>query len=136
MAYKIKKAPHIEDQLEIQDKDETLTIDVDLYVDDVLGRIDDVRASLGSARKKVQELKRTEAGRQEISQAYQALSSATVALFELIFGSDQTQKIIEFYGGRTAAALGDLLPYVTGVILPAVKSAQEELSKRYTAWNL
>ena len=28
------------------------------------------------------------------------------------------------------------LPTPTGVILPAVKSAQEELSKRYTAWNL
>lgn len=137
MAYTVKKAPHIEDEVTIQDEHgrPDLTLYVNLYVDDIMADIDAVRAKLGSAQRRIQELRKESAGADQVTEAYGLLQEAATELFKLIFGEGQTDELLTYYEGRTAAALGDLLPYITGVILPEVKKAQKELAARYTAWD-
>lgn len=137
MAYTIKKASHIQDELTIQDGNgkADLTLSIDLYVDDILQDIDTVRTKLGAAQQSVADLKKTGAEAGCVSEAYGALQNATVELFRLIFGEEQTEALINYYDGRIASALGDLLPYFINVILPEVKTAQAELADRYAAWN-
>lgn len=135
MAYTINKAPHVQDEVTIQDGGKTLTVAVDIYVDDVLADIGRVRAEIAEAQARVQDLKRQEAGRDEVVAALQQLDRAAAELFTLIFGEDQTEELNRFYGGRTLSMLVDFLPYFTEVILPAVNDAQKRLADRYTAWR-
>ena len=137
MAYTIKKAARIQDELTIQDDKgkADLTLSIDLYVDDILQDIDTVRAKLGAAQQSVADLKKTGAETGRVSEAYGALQNVTVELFRLIFGEEQTEALINYYDGRTASALGDLLPYFINVILPEGKTAQAELADRYAAWT-
>lgn len=135
MAYTIKKAPHIQDEVVIQDGEKKLTLTVNIYVDDIMTEVDATRAQLAQAQARIQELRRASAGENEIAAAYLELSRAAVSLFRLVFGPEQTELLVEFYDDRVAAALADLVPYLTEVILPAIKTAQADLAKRYTAWN-
>lgn len=135
MAYTIKKAPHIQDEVTIQDGEKTLVLSVNLYVDDVMAEIDATRAKLGQAQARIRELRKESVEENEIAAAYAELSRATIALFQLIFGQEQTEQLVAFYDDRVAAALADLVPYLTEVILPAIKAAQADLAKRYTEWN-
>ena len=137
MAYTIKKATRIQDELTIQDGNgkADLVLRVDLCVDDILADIDAVRAKLGEAQRTVAELRKEGADSGRISAAYAALHDTTVKLFRLIFGEAQTEELISFYGGKTVSALGDLLPYFVNVVLPEVKKAQADLAERYAAWN-
>ena len=135
MAYTINKTPHVQDEVTIQDGDKTLTVAVDLYVDDVLADIGRVRAELAEAQARVQDLKKQEAGRDEVVAAIQQMDRAAMELFGLIFGEDQTEELNRFYDGRTLSMLGDFIPYFTDVILPAVTDAQKRLADTYTAWR-
>ena len=135
MAYTITKAPHVRDEVTIQDGDKTLTVAVDLYVDDVLADIGRVRAELAEAQARVQDLKRQEAGKDEVVAALQQLDRVAMELFGLIFGPEQTEELNHFYDGRTLSMLGDFIPYFTDVILPAVNDAQKRLADTYTAWR-
>ena len=137
MAYTIKKAPHIQDEVTIQDEHggTDLELHVDIYVDDILELIDPVRARLAAAQASVAELKRSGAGARELDKANLALKEATLELFRLIFGLEQTDSLIGYYGGRMISALADFLPYISEVILPEVQKAQKDLADRYKAWN-
>lgn len=140
MAYTIQKAAHIQDELTIKDDSgrDDLTLHINIYIDDILQDIDAVRARLGAAQQAVAELKAGgAAGREpgEIKAAHDALKSAAEDLFRLIFGDGPTDDLIRYYDGRIASALGDLLPYITQVILPEIRKAQAELAERYAAWN-
>ena len=135
MAYTINKAPHVRDEVTIQDGDQTLTLTVDLYVDDVLADISRVRAELAEAQQKIRRLKQEGAGDAETIDAVNNLTGAATELFRLIFGEEQTIQIDQFYNGRTLSMLADFMPYFTDVILPAIKDAQKRLADTYTAWR-
>lgn len=133
--YTIKKAAHIVDELRIEDDGKVLDLNINIYVDDILENFEVNRAAMGEAHRRLMELRAaTDADPGQIAAASESLNRAAVSLFEMIFGAEDTQRLVDFYDGRVLTLLGDMMPYITGVILPEIKRAQQDLAKTYTSW--
>lgn len=126
--YTIKKAAHIVDELKIEDGDKTMTVDVNIYVDDVMADVVKCQKKIALAQAKIRENKND-------GDALAGLGEAVIALFGLLFGEEQTKAIVEFYENRTASMLADFLPYIAQVIIPEIQKAQKNLAATYTSWK-
>lgn len=134
--YTIKKSAQIVDELKIEDGDNSLTLNVNIYVDDILAEFEEQRAAIAKAQSDLKALKASkEADPTQIGAALNSLNDATYALFELIFGKKQTDELVKYYNGRILTMLGDFLPYFSDVILPAIKKAQTDLANKYKSWR-
>lgn len=126
--YTIKKAAHIVDELKIEDGDKTMTVDVNIYVDDVMADVVKCQKKIALAQAKIRENKND-------GDALAGLGEAVIALFGLLFGEEQTKAIVDFYENRTASMLADFLPYIAQVIIPEIQKAQKNLAATYTSWK-
>lgn len=136
--YTIKKAAHIVDELKIEDGNggPDLELYINIYVDDILADFEDLRGRIGKAQSDLKALKASkEADPTQIGVALNSLNDATYALFELIFGKEQTDQLVNYYDNRVLSMLGDFLPYISGVILPEIRKAQTDLADKYKSWN-
>ena len=136
--YTIKKAAHIVDELKIEDGNggQDLELYINIYIDDILADFEDLRARIGKAQSDLKALKASkEADPTQIGVALNSLNDATYALFELIFGKEQTEQLVSYYNNRVLSMLGDFLPYFSDVIMPEIKKAQTDLADKYKSWN-
>ena len=136
--YTIKKAAHIVDELKIEDENggKDLEIYVNIYVDDILADFEEKRAAIGKAQSDLRALKASkETDPSQIGVVLNSLNDATYALFELIFGKEQTEQLVSYYNNRVLSMLGDFLPYFSDVIMPEIKKAQTDLADKYKSWN-
>lgn len=133
--YTIKKAAHIVDELRIEDGEKSLVLNVNIYIDDIMEDFETRRAIIGKAQQNLTELKKSKtADAEQLAAAAGALNEAVNALFGMIFGEEQTRELLDFYDGRPLTMLADFLPYITQVILPEIKKAQESLADKYRSW--
>ena len=135
MSYIIKKAAHITDEVRIQDADQELVLNVNIYIDDIMERFEDCRRKIVAAQQKILDLKRSKAPEETVDETQASLRVAIMALFELIFGKEQTERLLQYYDGRHVSMLSDFLPYIVNTILPGVQEAQKGLAERYSKWN-
>ena len=135
--YTIKKAAHIVDELKIDGDDgKDLTLNVNIYIDDILAGFEEKRLAIKKAQEDLKALKASkETDPAEIGLVLNSLNDAAYALFELIFGKEQTEKLVQFYDNRVLSMLGDFLPYFSEVILPEIKKAQSDLADKYKSWS-
>lgn len=125
--YQITRTNHITDEIELHDGDKTLQVKVDLTVDQILQQYNrDLQAILSSKDQII-----TLSDDREIEAATARLGAAIVAFFGLIFGQEQTEKILEFYGGNHNDMFADFLPYLVNEIMPKIQQAQEDIAARY-----
>lgn len=125
--YQITRTNHITDEIELHDGDKTLQVKVDLTVDQILQQYNrDLQAILSSKDRII-----TLSDDREIEAATARLGAAIVAFFGLIFGQEQTEKILEFYGGNHNDMFADFLPYLVNEIMPKIQQAQEDIAARY-----
>ena len=124
--YQIKRN-HIVEELEIEDNGKTLQVNVDINVDNMLKAYNNAQYKIAQASldaKKAAEDK-------DMSQAEEAMGNAVLGLFEVIFGEEQTKKIIEFYDNKALEMLGDIAPFISEVVAPRFKEAQDRIADRY-----
>ena len=124
--YQIKRN-HIVEELEIEDNGKTLHIDVDINVDSVLKAYTKAQYKIAQASEEI----KASTGTKDLSQAEEAMGNAVLGLFEVIFGEEQTQKIIEFYDNKALEMLGDITPFIVEVVAPRFKEAQDRISESY-----
>jgi len=76
---------------------------------------------------------------EEKLQSYLAASKKTgdyaIAFFNVLFGEDNTSKILEFYADRYEEMFNEILPFVFEVIIPQISAynarKREEIKKQY-----
>lgn len=126
--YTVTKRNAIEEELTIQNlKGEAeLTLCVSLHVDDILAQYNRLRRILGEAQENLSKDPTSE-------EALTGYGAAVVAFFELIFGADGCQKLLDYYKGRYGDMLSDVAPFVVDVIQPQVNKAMKERAARYKA---
>ena len=125
--YQITRTNHITDEIQLNDGDKTMQVKVDLTVDQILQQYNrDLQAILSSKDQII-----TLSDDREIEAATARLGAAIVAFFGLIFGQEQTEKILEFYGGNHNDMFADFLPYLVNEIMPKIQQAQEDIAARY-----
>ena len=124
--YQIKRN-HIVEDLQIEDNGKTLDLKVDINADSILQAYNKAQYGIAKSSKMAKEA----ADENDVSKAQEAMGSAILNLFEIIFGEDQTQKIIEFYDNRYLEMLGDIAPFITDVVAPRIADAQQAIADRY-----
>lgn len=120
--YQIKRN-HVTEELQVEDNGETLDLRVDLNVDAIMQRYVAAARSLAEAQKEIR--KGTDEDR------VQKLGAAIVELFGVIFGPDQTRRLVEFYGGAYTEMLADVAPFVNDVVAPKINEAQKRIMAQY-----
>ena len=131
MAYQIRKSTKISEQLQLGDD---LIIDVEINPSKMATAImtgynDIIRSKL--TLEKIGKAKNIE----DIPEQVQEIGIAFINLFNLIFGEENTLKIIDYFEKDYADMLEQILPFITDAVLPACKQAakekQEKAAKQY-----
>jgi hypothetical protein len=123
--YQVKRNRVVED-LELDDNGKKLTIHVDMGVDAILQRYTQAARVLSAAQQEVRKAPDDET-------KVEKLGEAILKLFETIFGTDQTNKILEFYDGAYLEMLTDIAPFINDVVAPKITEAQQRIAGQYAA---
>ncbi len=115
MAYQITRKAKITETLELYRADGSLaeTINVDLDIDLMGGRVNKARENMAIAQLELEKDNRN----------VEAFGRAVLSLFNVIFGEDGTRRIVDFYDGKEGEMLLDLFPFINNVIMPQVEAA-------------
>ncbi len=115
MAYQITRKAKITETLELYRADGSLaeTINVDLDIDLMGGRVNKARENMAIAQLELEKDKRN----------VEAFGRAVLSLFNVIFGEDGTRRIVDFYDGKEGEMLLDMFPFINNVIMPQVEAA-------------
>ena len=97
---------------------------VDIVVDDFRNRYPRIMADV----KKAEEM--LDANGEDNTDAIVASQMAVKAVFVLVFGEVQAREFLEYYENRYSEAFMDVVPFITDEIIPEVKKAVEQESKR------
>lgn len=124
--YQIKRN-HIVEDLEIEDNGKTLILNVDINVDTMLRSYNKAQIKIAQASMDAKKA----ADDNDLAKAEEAMGDAVLGLFEIIFGEEQTQKIIEFYDNKALEMLGDIAPFISEVIAPKFQEAQNKITESY-----
>ena len=118
MAYQIKRKQRVRETLELCNSEGNveLTVHVDIDLDVMGGRIANAHDVLRMANELVAE-------KPDSEEAQEAFGAAVIALFAVIFGKDNADKIIEYYEGRYTEMLLDVFPFINEAVMPKVKEA-------------
>ena len=122
--YKIKRTSHFTDMLELEDGENTLQIPVEIEIDKIVQRYRALEVELMRAQKALKEKGQT-------AQMLERIGQTVVDIFTLLFGEENTGKILSFYDGNHIEMLGDVYPYILQVIVPKLKAAALERKQQY-----
>lgn len=124
--YTIKRN-HLVEDLTIEDNGKTLELKVDINVDSILQMYNNAQYRIAQAAQNA----KGAMDKKDMEAVEEAMGDAVLSLFEVIFGKEQTQKIIEFYGNKAFEMLSDISPFITDVVAPKIKEAQQRIEDRY-----
>lgn len=124
--YQIKRN-HLVEDLQIEDNGKTLTINVDINVDTILQQYNKAQYRIAQAAQAAKKA----ADEKDMENIEAAMGDAVLGLFEVVFGHDQTQKIIEFYDNKAFEMLTDISPFITEVVAPKIQEAQQRIKDSY-----
>lgn len=121
MAYTVTRKNRIKEQLQLCHADGTVALvcDVDLNVDVIANRVSKAYETLAMAQNTLQESPRD-------ARAMEAYGNAVIAVFDIIFGEENTQKIVEFYENNWSEMLLGLFPFINNEIMPKIQEASDE----------
>ena len=126
--YQITRKNRIKEQLQLchANGDVALTVDVDLNVDEIAGRVNKAREVLGEAQIALQK-------DQDSPAALEAYGNAVIALMDVIFGTENSRAILEFYEGNYTEMLLDLFPFINDEVMPKIREANEARKEQLLA---
>ena len=125
MAYTITRKNRLKEELQLCHADGTLalTATVDINIDEIGARVSKAYEMLGMAQNTLEQSPNSDA-------AMTAYGEAVIALFNVIFGEEDTQNILLFYEGNYTEMLLDIFPFINGEIIPKVREASEARKKQ------
>jgi hypothetical protein len=118
---------HIVEDLKVTDAGtgEELVLHVDLSVDQILQRYLQAAEAFAKAR--------NNANKGLTEERVEKLGEAILNLFVVIFGQEQAQKLVDFYGESYTEMLADVVPFINDVVAPKINEAQQRIMAQYQA---
>jgi hypothetical protein len=118
---------HIVEDLKVTDAGtgEELVLHVDLSVDQILQRYLQAAEAFAKAR--------NNANKGLTEERVEKLGEAILNLFVVIFGQEQAQKLVDFYGESYTEMLADVVPFINEVVAPKINEAQQRIMAQYQA---
>lgn len=118
---------HVVEDLKVTDAGtgEELVLHVDLSVDQILQRYLQAAEAFAKAR--------NNANKGLTEERVEKLGEAIINLFVVIFGQEQAQKLVDFYGESYTEMLADVVPFINEVVAPKINEAQQRIMAQYQA---
>ncbi len=135
MAYQAKRKEVYQEEFQLVKADGTIahTLHVSLDADSVVRKLSEKQLALVHA---LQDIKRYQQqdGQGEPVKEWETLGGVLVDLLEAVFGQADARTIIDFYENRYLEMCQEVLPFITGTVIPQVRkisqnSRKEVLSK-------
>jgi len=138
--YSVTRKNRIKEDLQIchANGDVALTVSVDLNIDEMRGRLNKSLETFAAAQAMLENGNRG-------PEAMEAYGNAVIALFDVIFGEEDSRRIIAFYENNYTEMLLDVFPFINDEILPKIReasSARREMlenaakkTKRFSPWR-
>lgn len=122
--YRITKPRTLHDTLIFEGDNENLTIEFDLSPSQTL--IKDIK----QLQLKSIEIDKCIKEKGLTDDLIKSKGECIIALMRLMFGDDNTQKILEFYSDNYIAMLEGILPYMNNTLLPALQQYAKDSKKK------
>ena len=136
MAFQVKRKQQVEEELELLDEKGNVihVIHVSLHADDVAGALSEKYVGLVSEQARISQavLKGTT---EEKMESYERLGNMIISLFQVVFGEENTQTIVEFYKGRYTEMLQELNPFILNIVEQVRKIAQDNRKETMKMYN-
>lgn len=125
--YELKRSKKIFEEVKIGDDILTVNISADTALKEFNKNFNAVVAAEN-------QLKQLTGGTDaDIEQAVDAYSQAVIGLLRLLFGEENTEKILTFYENNYVEMVNEVFPFVLDVILPKVKELMDEEKQKLAA---
>lgn len=128
MAYQVQRKNHIQETLELLDKDGKVShvLTVDLNTDQIANRVSKAFDDIGRLQSDLQK-NPTDPKMQE------AFGMAVISTIRVIFGDEQTETILEYYENSYTEMLVDLFPFINDCIMPQIREASAKRCEQLAA---
>ena len=126
--YQIQRKNRIKEQLQLchANGDIACTLDVDINVDRMTAQISKAYDQLGKAQNELMKDRNSD----KLIEEY---GKAVVLVLTAIFGEDGCKKILDFYEDNYTECLLDILPFVSGEIMPKIREASQARKEQLEA---
>ena len=123
--YSVTRKNRITEELQLchANGDVALTVFVDLNLDEMGGRLNKSLQDFAAAQ---EALRKGQTG----PEATEAYGRAVIALFDVIFGEEDSRRIVAFYENNYTEMLLDLFPFINDEIMPKVREASAAREKQ------
>lgn len=125
MAYVIQKKKQLVEELELRNEsgEKVTTIYVRLDRDGLAEKLSARQIDLIQAQKNLLQLQQDcrKESTLDYEKALEETGQAVIALFEAVFGQQDSDVIREFYKNNTMQMCSEVMPFITEVILPQVR---------------
>lgn len=131
MAYQAKRHKRFQEDFELVGVDGKVahTLHVDLDADDMIPKINRKYIALTKALAETERLKKNSNDAGEVQQCFEVLGRAVVDLIEAVFGEEDVRTIVEFYENRYIEMTQEVLPFISGVVIPRMTEIRNENKK-------
>ena len=120
MAYQAKRHKKFQEDFELVNESGEVVhlLHVSLDADDMVVKINRKYTALTKALAETTEIKGKAENPEEIQKSVEILGTAVVDLLEAVFGTEDTEKIIQFYEGRYIEMSQEVIPFITQCVIP------------------
>lgn len=133
MAYQVGRSKKINEVLELLDNsgNVVVTVKTDIDVDKIGAQFNACYNKIISAERKLESISKSVDGGNlgELGKAEEAYGGAIISIFKLIFGEDESDKILVFFENNYIEMLTEIMPFISEIVLPRVRQSTEEKRK-------
>lgn len=128
MAYQAKRHKKFQEDFELVNESGEVVhlLHVSLDADDMVVKISRKYAALTKALAETTEMKRKDENPEEIQKSVEILGTAVVDLLEAVFGTEDAEKIIQFYEGRYIEMSQEVIPFITQCVIPKLTEMKKD----------
>lgn len=131
MAYQAKRSKKVIEDFELVDENGKVAERFHVELD-ASSMIEKLRKKHLALVKAYQDLEKVQAGISEpevLQNAYTILGTATADMIESVFGAEDTRKILEFYEENYVEMSKEVMPFISGVVIPKVEAIAKQNKK-------
>lgn len=131
MAYQAKRSKKVIEEFELVDENNRVVeqFRVELDAGSMVEKLRRKHLALVHAHKELQDINVNNSNEQELSEAYEKLGTATVDIIEAVFGGEDAEKILDFYENKYVDMAKEVIPFITGVVLPKLHEVVRQSKK-------
>lgn len=142
MAYQAKRKKEYAEEFQLVDDDGSVvkTIQVKLDADSVVRNLSEKHVALVRVLEDVRSVSVSSEPEDKV-RGLEVLGGAVTDMLEAVFGAGDTKAIVDFYDGRYIEMCSEVVPFITGVVIPGIRKIAKDNKKvtlagygRKSAW--